>query len=613
MMKRFLLGPLLILLAAPRFALAQSGGVGIGTTTPDGSAALEIKSTTKGLLLPRLSQAQRDAMGTGSIAAPVPGLVVYQTDNTPGLYAYDGTAWVRLGGDNLGNHTATQAVQLGNNALTGDGASIGTAVGVGVRTDGGLNLGQNTAGNNVAVGYQAGGGTGGMYNVALGVGSDRNNHGMGNTSIGYKAAGMESTGLFNTFTGMQSGESNTTGSYNIFSGYLSGDNNNGGSNNVFVGFGSGATNVSGSTNTAIGSASGPTTSNLTNTTAIGYGAAVSQSKSLVLGSTGADAVKVGIGTTAPFTTLDVRTADVSAAITVGKTDATAGALYLGNPSHGLKRYYSNGNDVGLFTTSGNLYLSANGNTATNQFALISNGGLGIGTSTPKAALQLTSASSGLLIPTYATLALANANSLPTLNSTDHKGLMIYVDEAANQGFWFYNGTAFTKVGGSAASSGGVNFRVHGIKGTNYTTQQFLNQDRGFKTVDYENNSATPLATSNWNSTDGAYTAPVAGLYHIDYQVCISGTNTPHISAQITLTVNDTDVASSFQAINTVDTGSVGFGLRTGLGVSTDYYLNAGDRIRTKIAPLLSAYSGNTGYVSTLDNSLSDYLNVRLIK
>jgi hypothetical protein len=72
--------------------------------------------------------------------------------------------------------------------------------------------------------------------------------------------------------------------------------------------------------------------------------------------------------------------------------------------------------------------------------------VGIGTTTPKAALEVVSANSGMLIPRYATLAAANTNSLPTLNASDHTGLMIYVAEEANRGFWFYDGSAFVKVG-----------------------------------------------------------------------------------------------------------------------------------------------------------------------
>ena len=63
------------LVALPHLTQAQTPGVGIGTTAPDASAALDIVSTSKGALLPRLTAAQR--LG---IASPSPGLIVYQND-----------------------------------------------------------------------------------------------------------------------------------------------------------------------------------------------------------------------------------------------------------------------------------------------------------------------------------------------------------------------------------------------------------------------------------------------------------------------------------------------------------------------------------------------------
>ncbi len=62
--------------------------VGVGTNTPNASAALDVTSTTKGLLTPRMTSVQRLA-----ISNPADGLVVYQTDNTPGLYCYVNGAW----------------------------------------------------------------------------------------------------------------------------------------------------------------------------------------------------------------------------------------------------------------------------------------------------------------------------------------------------------------------------------------------------------------------------------------------------------------------------------------------------------------------------------------
>lgn len=63
--------------------------VGIGTTAPAAGAALDVTSTTKGILVPRMTQAQRNL-----IASPATSLLIYQTDATPGFYYYNGSAWV---------------------------------------------------------------------------------------------------------------------------------------------------------------------------------------------------------------------------------------------------------------------------------------------------------------------------------------------------------------------------------------------------------------------------------------------------------------------------------------------------------------------------------------
>jgi hypothetical protein len=141
MLNRYLLAPLtaLLLLAAPRFAQAQSGGVGIGTTAPDASAALDIVSSSKGLLLPRVAAAT-------SIASPAPGLLVYQTGVPAGFYYNAGTAaapsWQQLAtagsGDNLGNHTATTNIGLNGNWLSN---APGTANGLRVDNAGNVGIG----------------------------------------------------------------------------------------------------------------------------------------------------------------------------------------------------------------------------------------------------------------------------------------------------------------------------------------------------------------------------------------------------------------------------------------------------------------------------------------
>lgn len=60
------------------------GGVGVGTTVVDGYAQLDISSTTKGLLIPRMSEAQRDAINNTT-----DGLIIYNTDENR-INFYDG-------------------------------------------------------------------------------------------------------------------------------------------------------------------------------------------------------------------------------------------------------------------------------------------------------------------------------------------------------------------------------------------------------------------------------------------------------------------------------------------------------------------------------------------
>jgi hypothetical protein len=64
--------------------------VGIGTTNPNTSAALDITSTTKGFLPPRMTTTERNAIET-----PATGLVIFNT-TTNGLEVKSSTGWVRV-------------------------------------------------------------------------------------------------------------------------------------------------------------------------------------------------------------------------------------------------------------------------------------------------------------------------------------------------------------------------------------------------------------------------------------------------------------------------------------------------------------------------------------
>jgi hypothetical protein len=83
----------LLLLLAQQLATAQN--VGIGTTTPNANAALEIRSSNKGLLIPRLSTAGRIAM-----ANVAKGMMVYDT-TASAFYYHDGSKWRTIAEPNL--------------------------------------------------------------------------------------------------------------------------------------------------------------------------------------------------------------------------------------------------------------------------------------------------------------------------------------------------------------------------------------------------------------------------------------------------------------------------------------------------------------------------------
>lgn len=103
-------------------ATAQNNNVGIGTTTPDASAILEMKSTTQGMLIPRMLASERLLISSG---APATGLLVYQTDAPAGFYFYNGTAWVNL---NAETTTSNGLTEVGNDIQLGGSLMQPTAV-----------------------------------------------------------------------------------------------------------------------------------------------------------------------------------------------------------------------------------------------------------------------------------------------------------------------------------------------------------------------------------------------------------------------------------------------------------------------------------------------------
>ena len=116
------LGLIFISILTINLVAAQTG---IGTTTPNASAKFEIASTDKGLLIPRMTKVQREAI---TLSAAANGLLVYQTDDLAGFYVNTSTTttiawtrvnsnWIRTGNDisyTAGNISTTGALTGGN-------------------------------------------------------------------------------------------------------------------------------------------------------------------------------------------------------------------------------------------------------------------------------------------------------------------------------------------------------------------------------------------------------------------------------------------------------------------------------------------------------------------
>lgn len=123
--------------AADTLLLWKGTQMVINNTTIDASAALQIDSTSKGVLVPRMTNAQRVA-----IAAPSTALLVYCTDVVAGFYVFDGGVWVFMGaGDvtssgmtagKVAGATAAQNIENTGLSFVGDRWTFGGPSNVGI-------------------------------------------------------------------------------------------------------------------------------------------------------------------------------------------------------------------------------------------------------------------------------------------------------------------------------------------------------------------------------------------------------------------------------------------------------------------------------------------------
>ena len=285
----------------------SQGSVKIGSAAPPHpSAILDIQVENYGVMIPEVSLT--NALKAAPVISPANGLLVYSEASLDsgllgqGFYYWEGR-WKKLlaesdtwkytgnynlnysfwfgftsGQNKLGTQDDADLIFKRNNTRAGMIGSTNTALGLNALSNGSLSGVYNSAlGVNA---LQAN--TSGSYNTAGGVQALRDNsQGSYNTAFGLQALMSNQVGDSNVAVGIAALGNNTIGSKNTASGHLALTNTNNGVKNTAIGY-----------NAQVGA-------NLTYATAIGANATVSASNALVLGGTGNNAVKVGIGTSIP--------------------------------------------------------------------------------------------------------------------------------------------------------------------------------------------------------------------------------------------------------------------------------------------------------------------------
>ena len=245
-MKRSIL--LAIMVSALCSARSQSLSVNTDGSTANISAMLDVKSTAKGILIPRMSRTERN-----TIASPATGLLIFQ--NAPdsiGFYYYTGSKWSWMSSI---DNSDSLVWKIKGNAGTLDASNfIGTTDNIpfNIRVNNqkagridhikdntffGYQAGSSnvTGLNNTAVGYQAFFSNGsGSNNTAMGIGALlSNSSGNNNTSTGMNALAVNFGGTDNTANGYMALNSNASGVSNTASGSQSLQNNTGSYNTAY--------------------------------------------------------------------------------------------------------------------------------------------------------------------------------------------------------------------------------------------------------------------------------------------------------------------------------------------------------------------------------------------
>ena len=267
--------------------------VGINTSTPDASSILDIQSTDKGILIPRMTTAERIA-----ITNPANGLMVYETTAQKFWY-YNGSVWVDLSVAftlllvDTDNDTQVQVEKTpdddtirfdiaGTETWSMQGKQLvpqnsGNSIFIGEVSGESDDLTDN---RNIYIGYKVGvANISGENNIGIGGTALANNTASNNIGIGGNALVTNSIGSDNIAIGSEAMYLNDTGGFNVAYGSQSLRNNITGNNNVAIGAESLFKN-NGNDNTAVGVRALYNATATTGSTAMGFEALFSNTTGL---------------------------------------------------------------------------------------------------------------------------------------------------------------------------------------------------------------------------------------------------------------------------------------------------------------------------------------------
>ncbi|MFN8306865.1 MAG: hypothetical protein U0T79_08825 [Ferruginibacter sp.] len=465
-MKRYLLSLLILSVLSNNHSAAQSLAINTDGSTANASALLDVKSTQKGMLVPRMSRTERNA-----IASPATGLLIYQNGpDSIGFHYYDGTRWSPVISH---SNSDLLAWRTGGNTGTIDGSHyIGTTdnVPLNIKVNN-QKAGRIASTGETFLGYQAG-------NVSASG---------ANTGIGAQALLSNSTGINNTSVGFAALRDNTIGSNNTAIGYAALLSNTTGNENLALGTDALRSNISGTKNTALSGGSLYSNSSGNENIAIGY-------FSLFSNSTGSQNVAIGDESSVFNTTGNGNTA-------LGFHSLYSNGTGYSNVAIGLHALASNTISSNLVAVGDSALYTNTGtdNTAVGSKALYSNTTGNGNTSLGKSSLYSNTTGNNNMAAGFSAL---------SSNTTGYNNTAAGMD-AMKANTTGYNNTA-TGVQALTANTSGTFNTATGVAALSSNTTGYNNTAMGMQAlnsnIDGFFNTATGLAALFYNTSGSSNTA-----------------------------------------------------------------------------------------------------------